>query len=113
MLGELTDSLTQPTQEQSNEQVFSISAAQYNGVSSQDFLQNPPTERSTCQGRKNLAEALANMRNNNKNSAAEVYTRSLLWDQIPSDVVRSFARMVSECNPQGAGAQTCGNDGET
>lgn len=114
MLGELTDTLTQPTQEQSNEQVFSISAAQYNGVSSQDFLQNPPAERSTSQGRRNLAEALANMRNSNKNSAAEVYTRSLLWDQIPSDVVRTFARMVAECNPEGGGGpQACGNDGET
>jgi hypothetical protein len=112
MLGDLTDSLTQPTQEQNNEQVFSISAAQYNGVNSQDFLQNPPAERTTSQGRRNLAEALSNMRNSNKNSAAEVYTRSLLWDQIPSDVVRSFARMVAESNAQGVG-QTCGNDAET
>lgn len=112
MLGDLTDSLTQPTQEQNNEQVFSISAAQYNGVSSQDFLQNPPAERTTSQGRRNLAEALSNMRNN-KNSAAEVYTRSLLWDQIPSDVVRSFARMVAESNAQSAAQQTCGNDSET
>lgn len=100
MLGEMTDSLAQPTQEQTNEQIFSMSAAQYNGINSQDFLQNPP-ERSTSQGRRNLAEALANMKNNNKNGAAEVYTRSLLWDQIPSDVVRSFAKMVAECNAQG------------
>jgi hypothetical protein len=33
-----------------------------------------------------------------QSSAAEVYTRSLLWDQIPSDVVRTFAKMVAECN---------------
>jgi hypothetical protein len=100
MLGELGDSLTQPTQEQTNEQLFSLSSAQYNGVNSQDFLHNPP-ERSTSQGRRNLADALAAMRNNNNNnkqSAAEVYTRSLLWDQIPGEVVRNFAKMVAEVN---------------
>ncbi|ORY66292.1 bZIP transcription factor [Pseudomassariella vexata] len=97
MLGHLSDSLTQPTQEQSNEQLFSLTAAQYNGVNSQEFLQNPPT-RSTSQGRRNLADALASMRNNDKQSAAEVYTRSLLWDQIPGDVVRNFAKMVADAN---------------
>ncbi|KAL0939087.1 bZIP transcription factor [Colletotrichum truncatum] len=102
MLGQLGDSLTQPTEEQANEQLFGLSAAQYNGVSSQDFLNNAP-ERSTSQGRRNLADALAAMRNN-KQSAAEVYTRSLLWDQIPSEVVRNFAKMVSESNSAKVGA---------
>ncbi|KAJ3470726.1 hypothetical protein MRS44_000825 [Fusarium solani] len=46
MLAELGDALTQPTQEQTNEQIFSLSAAQYNGVNSQEFLQNAP-ERSS------------------------------------------------------------------
>lgn len=95
MLGDLSDSLTQPTQEQQNEQLFGLTAAQYDGVQSQDFLQNAPAEKPTSQGRRNLAEALASMRSNSK---AEVYTRSLLWDQIPGDVVRSFAKMVAECN---------------
>ncbi|OHE95742.1 bZIP transcription factor [Colletotrichum orchidophilum] len=102
MLGQLGDSLTQPTDEQANEQLFGLSAAQYNGVSSQDFLNNAP-ERTTSQGRKNLADALSAMRNN-KQSAADVYTRSLLWDQIPSEVVRNFAKMVSESNSAKAGA---------
>lgn len=98
MLEELGDTLTQPTEEQTTDQIFSMSAAQYNGVNSQDFLQHPP-ERSTSQGRKNLAEALASMRASNKQTgAAEVYTRSLLWDQIPRDVVKNFAKMVGECN---------------
>ncbi|PHH78158.1 hypothetical protein CDD83_4005 [Cordyceps sp. RAO-2017] len=98
MLEELGDSLTQPTEEQTNEQIFSLSAAQYNGVNSQDFLQHAPP-RSTSHGRRNLAEALASMRAANKQSgAADVYTRSLLWDQIPSEVVRNFAKMVAECN---------------
>ncbi|OTA58417.1 bZIP transcription factor [Hypoxylon sp. EC38] len=108
MLGDLADSLTQPTQEQTNEQIFSLTPAQYNGVTSQDFLRSPPP-RSTSQGRRNLAEALNNMRNSEKQSAAEVYTRSLLWDQIPSDVVRNFAKMVAECNNANSGQQA-GND---
>ncbi|QPC66216.1 hypothetical protein HYE67_008447 [Fusarium culmorum] len=98
MLSELGDTLTQPTQEQTNEQIFSLSAAQYNGVNSQDFLQNAPEKSSPSQGRRNLAEALAAMRSNKQSDAADVYTRSLLWDQIPNDVVRNFAKMVSECN---------------
>lgn len=95
MLGDLSDSLIQPTQEQQNEQLFGLTAAQYDGVQSQDFLQHAPAEKPTSQGRRNLAEALASMRSNSK---AEVYTRSLLWDQIPSDVVRNFAKMVAENN---------------
>ena len=98
-LGDLADSLAQPSEEQVNEQLFSLSAAQYNGLHSQEFLQNAPA-RSTSQGRRNLGESLAAMRSNSKNSAAEVYTRSLLWDQVPSEVVRNFAKLVSECNPQ-------------
>ncbi|KAL7627414.1 hypothetical protein AAE478_001607 [Parahypoxylon ruwenzoriense] len=109
MLGDLADSLTQPTQEQTNEQIFSLTPAQYNGVNSQDFLRTPPTRSTTSQGRRNLAEALSNMRHNEKQSAAEVYTRSLLWDQIPGDVVRNFAKMVAECN-NANGQSGNGND---
>ncbi|KAL1901832.1 hypothetical protein Sste5346_001535 [Sporothrix stenoceras] len=107
MLGQLSDQLMQPTEEQANEQLFSLSAEQYSGVVS---YQHPPTADSasaapssapTNQGRRNLAEALAAMRGNSK---AEVYTRSLLWDQIPSDVVRSFVKMVSEVNTASPGA---------
>jgi hypothetical protein len=96
-LGDLVDSLAQPSEEQNNEQLFSLSAEQYNGLTSQDFLRRTPT-RSTSQGRRNLGDTLAAMRANSKKSAAEVYTRSLLWDQVPSEVVRNFARLVSECN---------------
>ncbi|KAI8650243.1 hypothetical protein NCS56_01476900 [Fusarium sp. Ph1] len=92
MLAELGDALTQPTQEQTNEQIFFP-------VGGAEFLQNAPERSSPSQGRRNLADALASMRTTNKqNGAAEVYTRSLLWDQIPSEVVRNFAKMVAECN---------------
>lgn len=106
VLGDMADVLTQPTEQQTNEQIFSLSAAQYNDLTSQDFLQSAQSaERSTSQGRRNLAEAMATMRSSTKqSSAAEVYTRSLLWDQIPRDVVRTFARMVAESNNAAAAA---------
>jgi len=100
MLGELADSLTQPTEEQANEQLFGLSAEQYNSINGQDFMQTTP-ERPPSQARRNLAEALVAMRSNSKQSTAEVYTRSLLWDQIPSEVVRDFAKMVAECKSTG------------
>lgn len=100
MLGELHDFM-QPTREQTNEQTFSMSAAQYNGVSDQSFMQNGPADRMAeqSQGRKNLAAALAEIRATNKQSgSADVYTRTLLWDQIPRDVVRDFIKMIADNN---------------
>jgi hypothetical protein len=96
-LGSFADSLSQPTEEQKHEQLFSLSAAQYNGVASHDFRRNTPVP-STSQGRRNLAETLAAMRSNSKQGATEVYTRSLLWEHVPRDVVRNFAKLVSEHN---------------
>ncbi|KAK1833790.1 bZIP transcription factor 49 [Podospora conica] len=100
MLGDMVDSLTHTTEQQANEQLFSLSVEQYNDLSSQDFPRGAPAEKSSGPGRRNLADALANMRTTDKQSAAEVYTRSLLWDQIPSDVVRTFAKMVAESSGQ-------------
>jgi hypothetical protein len=109
MLGDLADSLTQPTEQQANEQVFSLTPAQYNGVTSQEFIRAQPPPTSTK--RRNLAEALANMRPSDKQSASEVYTRSLLWEQIPGDVVRNFAKMVAECNGASNGQPACNEAG--
>ncbi|RCI15023.1 hypothetical protein L249_6867 [Ophiocordyceps polyrhachis-furcata BCC 54312] len=98
MLDELGDSLTQPTEEQTHDQIFSLTAAEYSGVSDQDYARHSPTQPAGL-GRRNLADALASMRAASKQTgAAEVYTRSLLWDQIPSEVVRNFAKMVAECS---------------
>lgn len=101
MLADLADQLAQPSEQQKNEQLFSLSAAQYDGLTSQDFMNRNQNHQAAplSQGRRNLAESLAAMRRNSKGSAAEVYTRSLLWDQVPSEVVRDFAKMVAECNP--------------
>lgn len=49
--------------------------------------------------RRPLAEALANLEEQQTQSVkAEVYTRSLLWEQIPVDVVRQFKEIVRDHN---------------
>lgn len=102
VLGQLGNTLTQPTQEQSNEQLFGLSAAQYNDVNA-DFINNAPPQPSEfpSQGRRNLNDALAALRvsGSKAQGAAEVYTRSLLWDQIPQDIVRDFAKMMQSQRP--------------
>jgi hypothetical protein len=99
-LGSFADSLAQPTEQQKNEQLFGLSAAQYRGVSSPDYIRSAPAPSSSS-SRRNLADSLAAMRSNSKQSAAEVYTRSLLWDQVPRDVVRDFAKLVSDNSHHG------------
>ncbi|KAG6062751.1 hypothetical protein E4U32_001975 [Claviceps aff. humidiphila group G2b] len=102
MLDDLGHALMRPTQEQMHQHIFSMSATQYDGVGNQDFLSEGLD--TSQQSRKNLADALAAMRaasQHDQESAADVYTRSLLWEQIPLEVVRNFARLVAECNHGG------------
>ncbi|KAI9848633.1 MAG: hypothetical protein M1838_000472 [Thelocarpon superellum] len=93
----LNHRLVQPTKEQEQEQLFSLSAQQYNDVTSQDFLRDPE-HPVLSEGRRNLGASLAAMRQDHKGSAAEVYTRSLLWDKVPAEVVRDFAQFVADSN---------------
>lgn len=75
--------------EQDRQQFMQLSAAEYNDVTSKEFLRNP--EPASIRGRRNLEEGLASMRSHSKPSIAEVYTRSLLWDKVDAEVVRRFA----------------------
>lgn len=107
-LDQLHSHLTGPTKEQEHEQLFSITPAQYNSMTSLDFtrqrysiasddLTDPLSPSSQPSHRRNLAETLAAMREQNKgDSAAEIYTRSLLWDKIAPEVVHEFKRIVEE-----------------
>ena len=84
-----------PSEQKQRDQTFPVSSIQYNGMSSDEFFDESPlpvTDR-----RRSLGEALATMRQEKQGSAAEIYTRSLMWDEIPAKVVRDFARMVTEC----------------
>lgn len=107
-LDQLHSHLTGPTKDQEHEQLFSITPAQYNSMTSLDFtrqrysmtnddLNDPMSPGSQPSHRRNLAESLAAMREQNKGeSAAEIYTRSLLWDKIAPEVVHEFKRIVEE-----------------
>ena len=104
-LSSLHHVLVAPTESQMHDQLFQLSADQYNTMTSgHDFFpsDNQDSHASAAGARrKPLAEALAAMRAEKQGTAAEVYTKSLLWDEVPSNVVRDFARMVAEVNHGG------------
>ncbi|KAL8875948.1 MAG: hypothetical protein Q9198_005769 [Flavoplaca austrocitrina] len=93
-LATLHRQLISPTEQQQREHLFSMSADQYNGLTSDDALGG--SSHGTLSHRRNLGDALAALRLNKQGSAAEAYTRSLMWDEIPDNIVRDFARMVAE-----------------
>lgn len=95
--------ITSPTKEQEAAAAFSLTTQQYASISGMDYLghnerhgsrarhSTPPTRK------RNLAETLASMQDeHSRNDKADVYTRSLLWDQIPTDVVRQFKQMARD-----------------
>ncbi|KFY14352.1 hypothetical protein V492_02680 [Pseudogymnoascus sp. VKM F-4246] len=102
-LAAYAESLTAPSAQQQHEQLFSLSAAQYNAAASPSFSSAPAPSSSA--GRRNLADSLAAMREGARAGKTEVYTRSLLWEQVPRDVVRRFARLVEECEGGGGGEE--------
>lgn len=96
-LDELHSSLTMPTKEQEQEQVFSINADQYNSLTTYD---DANVDYKSLQP-SNLQQAYSNMRNNAAGklptrSISDVYSRSLMWDRVPEKVIRDFRRMVQE-----------------
>lgn len=97
--------LTSPTKQQEIDSAFSLTTAEYASVTNMDYQAYDDRPRSShyqeipSRPRRNLAEALASMQDSHaQNSKAEVYTRSLLWDQIPTDVVKQFKEMVRDHN---------------
>lgn len=98
-LEELHNTLAMPTKEQENEQVFALDPDHYIALTTfdEDGVDFKPQQPS------NLQQALAAMRNNGAHKSlgarpgSDVYSRSLLWDQVPAKVVRDFRRMVQEC----------------
>lgn len=107
-LDQMHSHLTGIGKDQEHEQLFSVTPAQYNSMTSLDFtrrqysmtsddLNDPLSPGSQPSHRRNLAETLAAMREQSKGeSAAEIYTRSLLWDKIAPEVVHEFKRIVEE-----------------
>ena len=91
--------LISPSEQQQRDQIFSLSTNHYNGLTADDDMtRSTPVAPSR---RRNLGDALAALRLNKQGSAAEAYTRSLMWDEIPTDIVKDFARMVAEARQEG------------
>jgi hypothetical protein len=107
-LSSITTKLLKPTSDQEAEQAFSLSIAQYDSLTSTDLPRRiystsssddePMTpETSQSSRRRGLADMLKAMSDDAKgDSPANVYTRSLLWDRIPSEIMQEFQQMVAE-----------------
>ncbi|MCJ1479278.1 hypothetical protein MMC13_007963 [Lambiella insularis] len=96
----LHHSLTTPSGQQLRDQAFSLTSLEYNELSSngnpEQHISRQHISRSHTS--RNIGNALAAVRSAHDGNAADVYTRSLLWDKVPKDVVRDFARMIAEAN---------------
>ncbi|MCJ1251567.1 hypothetical protein MMC30_008802 [Trapelia coarctata] len=95
-LDTLHHQLTAPNENQLRDQAFSLTPSQYNQLSSDGSyeLKQAPDFRTS----RSIQNVLAAVRTAREGSAAEVYTRSLMWDKIPKEVVKDFARMIAEGN---------------
>lgn len=97
-------SITASTKQQEMDQAFSLTPAQYISMTNGEFqaFEQPPSSAQNGgadQQRRPLAEALASLEEQPTHSMkAEVYTRSLLWEQIPADVIQQFKEIVRDHN---------------
>lgn len=100
-LSTLHRQLVSPSDQQQRDQLFSLSANHYNGVTADDDMMRS-TRIAPKNRRRNLGDALAALRFNQQGAAAEAYTRSLMWNEVPASIVKDFARMVAEaqCDSQ-------------
>ena len=88
--------LTEATRQQQQEQAFSLTTDQYNHITTDWYGDRPKTASPVR--KRNLADALANLHLKRRMSATDAYTKSLLVDEVPANVVRDFHRMVAERN---------------
>jgi len=95
-LDNLHKHLISPTALQEAEQAFAMTPEQYNALTTYQHMDTIVSAPPPASLRPNLAETLGRMREARGPSAAEVYTRSLLWDTVPEDVVRAFKRAVAQ-----------------
>ncbi|KAK5117700.1 hypothetical protein LTR62_005124 [Meristemomyces frigidus] len=100
--------LTAPTRQQEYDQAFSLTTAQYASITNPSFsiYPEPGVSEQQSQQPSTIATALAKMQHDvqlqhhshsQSHIQPEVYSRSLLWDQLSEDVVRRFREVVREC----------------
>ena len=76
-----------------------LTPEQYNSLTNPTHVgQNMALPNRQKPTKRNLADILSNMRQENiaKGSTSEVYTRSILWNQVPDDVVKQFKQAVRD-----------------
>lgn len=95
--------LTAPTRQQEIDSAFSLTTAEYASLTNMDSVPNHERhlpdhyESRSLRPRRVLGESLSHTPDeHSQNSKAEVYTRSLLWEQIPADVIKQFREMVRD-----------------
>jgi hypothetical protein len=96
-LDQLHHQMISPSKQQSDEAAFAMTQAQY--ASLMDIGPTGDADRMNGQihpARRNLAEVLANAQTVDPSNKADIYTRSLLFEQIPADVVKQFKEMVRD-----------------
>jgi len=96
-LDQLHHQMISPSKQQSDEAAFAMTQAQY--ASLMDLGPTADVDRMNGQihpARRNLAEVLANAHTPDPSNKADIYTRSLLFEQIPADVVKQFKEMVRD-----------------
>ena len=95
-LDQVHQRITSPTKQHEIDAAASLTPAQYASITNMDYSYGERPS-SSQRSRPNLAEALASMQEETpRSSKAEVYTRSLLWDQIPSHVVQQFKEVIRD-----------------
>jgi hypothetical protein len=98
-LDHLHHHMISPSKQQSDEAAFALTQAQYAALTDIGPPMNDYRGPShTHPARRSLAEALANEHTVSSGNKADIYTRSLLFEQIPADVVRQFKEMVRDRN---------------
>ena len=85
--------LTVTTEDQIREQALSLTPNQYHGISADTAFDSPKT---FTYSKRSLQDSLAALRRQSRANSVDTYTRSILWDRLPKDVVKDFARIVAE-----------------
>ena len=99
-LDTLHQHLVAPSPRQLHEQAFALTSDQYSELSSDATYGAASSFES--RDRKCVKDALVAAHNANEGSMAGIYTRSLMRDKVPTQILKDFARMVSESQPRHA-----------
>ena len=92
-LNSLHRHLTAPTQDQIREQALSLTSSQYHGISMDTTFDSP---KPLNHNRRSLQDSLAALRRQSQANSMDSYARSILWDRLPKDIVKDFARIVAD-----------------